>query len=81
MYSLQNKREKAHTDSIWACDWGVLGGTPPEPVEGEELPAPKEEEDIIVTGSLDDTVKIWNYKNGEVEVRFVNFQIIYFIAF
>ena len=69
MYSLQNKKEKAHTDSIWTCDWGVLGVTPSKPVEGEELPPHEEGENILVTGSLDDTVKIWNYKNGEVEVR------------
>ena len=28
-----------------------------------------ETEDIIVTGGVDDVVKIWNYKDGELEYR------------
>ena len=31
--------------------------------------AETEAEDIIVTGGVDDVVKIWNYRDGELEYR------------
>ena len=67
MYSLHTKREKAHQDCIWTCDWGVLGGTVAQPAtgkDGDELPAADalveqdvEPQDLIVTGGLDDIVR------------------------
>ena len=82
MYSLYAKKEPAHQDSIWTCAWGRLpertveiAKSPKEDsAEGEEAEKnvetkTLEAEDIIVTGGVDDIVKIWGYDDGELKLR------------
>lgn len=55
--------------SIWSCDWGKLKKQRPgkNPEDGEaaasnqELVFEGDAENIIVTGGLDDVVKVWNF--------------------
>ena len=61
MYALHTRREAAHNDSIWCCDWKQVRHVKED--ETEEV------EDIIVTGGVDDVVKIWNYKDGELQFK------------
>ena len=44
MYALSVKKDSAHEDCIWSCDWGKVvtatpmeeeGGSPPPPVEDQ----------------------------------------------
>lgn len=84
-YSLLYKQELAHEESIWAVAWGrtherndVEEDTEtnkennPDPEAPKEVPAEKAEDiisDFIVTGSLDDTVKVWDLKDNRLELR------------
>lgn len=67
MHTLAYKHNNAHDDSIWACDWGELRTTKPiirdDLDKGDESDDELQElsSDCIVTGSIDETVKIWNY--------------------
>ena len=67
MYALHTKKESAHNDSIWCCDWRQIkqvnekNESPSNDEAGMETQT-TEVEDIIVTGGVDDVVKIWNYK-------------------
>lgn len=45
-YSVLQKKDNAHADAIWACTW----------VKSE-----KTNENLIITGSLDDMVKVWTW--------------------
>jgi len=58
MYSLITKKEQAHEDSIWSCAWGAKYNTD----GGTEH---------IITGSVDDTVKIWKWMDpgDKLELR------------
>ena len=75
MFSVETKKEGAHTDSIWSCDWGRkryrylfllkhfnCGNLLSVSEEGVEPTEPAEEVDILVTGGIDDMVKVWNYR-------------------
>ncbi|KAK2155236.1 hypothetical protein LSH36_245g01034 [Paralvinella palmiformis] len=44
MHALVHKQEQAHEDSIWSCAWAK---------------SEKDGSENIVTGSVDDTVKVW----------------------
>jgi len=70
MFSLATKKENAHSDCIWACDWGRIR---PEPPQVEDAvgspPPPSEEEDLLVTGGIDDVVRLWNYRDGELSLK------------
>jgi WD repeat-containing protein 61 len=55
MYSLASKQEQAHEDSIWSCAWGAR--------------SEKDGTENIVTGSVDDIVKIWKWSNDHLELR------------
>lgn len=65
MHTLAYKHSNAHDDSIWACDWGEIRTTKPidDLDKGDESDDEVQElsSDCIVTGSIDETVKIWNY--------------------
>lgn len=67
MHTLAYKHSNAHEDSIWSCDWGVIHTTKPifrDDVDREDESDDEVQElssDCIVTGSIDETVKIWNY--------------------
>ena len=58
MYALHTKKEAAHNDGIWCCDWRQVKHEEEDTVE-----------EIIVTGGVDDVVKIWNYKDGELQFK------------
>jgi len=60
MFALQHKKEGGHGDCIWSCDWGRI--QPQEEEEGEA-------QDIVVTGGVDDVVKVWDYKDGSLSLR------------
>ena len=68
MYALHTKKEAAHNDSIWCCDWRQIRHVTEE-AEGQMENQETEIEDIVVTGGVDDVVKIWNYRDGELEYR------------
>ncbi|XP_041774335.1 WD repeat-containing protein 61 [Anopheles merus] len=73
MYSLLHKEEAAHEESIWSCAWGRIK-VRPEGADDEnddnsrDSTASKKDasgslaeyRDFIVTGGVDDTVKIWD---------------------
>ncbi|XP_062552178.1 superkiller complex protein 8 [Armigeres subalbatus] len=79
MYSLLHKEENAHEESIWSCSWGRVALT----VENEDkLDADEndsrdsvgnkkgeEYRDFIVTGGLDDRVKVWDVKDNKLKLR------------
>lgn len=65
-----HKEENAHDNALWACAWG----RDPEPAsdEGEDVveeenpfdfdKKEKKPTDFIVTGGLDDLVKVWDVR-------------------
>lgn len=56
MYQIEKRKELAHEEAIWAADWFQ-----PEPgAEGVNR---------IVTGGLDDTVKVWSYEKGNLNLE------------
>lgn len=67
MHTLAYKHNNAHLDSIWACDWGELRTT--KTIDRDDVDKGDESDDelqelssdCIVSGSIDETVKIWNY--------------------
>lgn len=67
MHTLAYKHKNAHDDSIWSCDWGVVHDT--KPIDRDDLDKGDESDDelqemstdCIITGSIDETIKIWNY--------------------
>lgn len=74
-FRLAYKEETAHDGSIWTCDWGKLKPKPVEPESTSETPAGEPqtplmpEQDIIVTGGLDDVVKVWNFDDNELKLK------------
>lgn len=72
-----HKEENAHEDGIWSCAWGRT--QPKKPAGEEETEKDKEESrgefvlhdekqkpepvDFIVTGGLDDLVKVWDIRD------------------
>lgn len=68
-----HKEELAHEESIWSVAWGRIKRSAEksdtEMAEPDE-PAPEPEwSDFIVTGSLDDTVKVWDLKDNRLELQ------------
>lgn len=80
-FRLACKEENAHDVSIWSCDWGKLKpkragkeGDNADASVGEgkattEEPPLGPERDIIVTGGLDDVVKVWDFDDNELRLR------------
>lgn len=74
-YSLLQKQEYAHEESIWCVSWGrtkrPIDKSDSEMQDADEPPKEPETEynDFIVTGSLDDTVKIWDFKDDRLELQ------------
>ncbi len=73
MYSLFSKKENAHEDSIWSCAWARAVVSEREDHDGdpdhEKEKPPVETVDVLATGGVDDTVKVWHYDDGEVKLR------------
>lgn len=66
MHTLAYKHSNAHDDSIWACDWGEIRTAKPAEhrdaeSDDDDDAAQEQSSDCIVTGSIDETVKVWNY--------------------
>jgi len=75
MHSLAYKHVNAHDDGIWSCDWGQIRTTKPavrDNLDGKADASADDDDDdddellefstdCIVTGSIDETVKVWNY--------------------
>jgi len=75
MHSLAYKHVNAHDDGIWSCDWGQVRSTKPFVRDNMDEKADASDDDddddfeelqevltdCIVTGSIDETVKVWNY--------------------
>lgn len=75
-YSLLHKQELAHEESIWSVAWGRTSDSEPkiqeeaDPDASAEFPATTENaKDFIVTGSLDDTVKVWDLEDNRLQLR------------
>ena len=54
MYSRKCRQESAHDVGIWCCAWSKFE---------------RENTEIIVTGSVDDKVKIWSWSREKLELR------------
>ncbi|CAD6995027.1 unnamed protein product [Ceratitis capitata] len=77
MFSLLHKEEAAHDDGIWSCSWGRLQPEGVHTDNGEEGKDPDasndslfgtkkpEPVDFIVTGGLDDLVKVWDIREDD----------------
>ena len=46
--------ENAHDDSVWACTW---------------VPATDDRQGLLLTGSLDETVRLWRHNDGLARVN------------
>lgn len=75
-YSLLHKQEFAHEESIWCVAWGRTNTndekSDTEMKETDDYTREKPEgelNDFIVTGSLDDTVKIWDVKGDRLDLQ------------
>ncbi|CAG9791007.1 unnamed protein product [Diatraea saccharalis] len=74
LYYLQQKKENAHDDSIWCCGWSKIGTDKQKNEENNDMSQdydnPQEiSENYIITGGLDDLVKIWQIDNGKLELK------------
>ena len=54
MYSRKFRQELAHDDGIWCCAWSKFE---------------RENAEIVVTGSVDDKIKIWHCGRESLELR------------
>ncbi|XP_065074864.1 superkiller complex protein 8 [Ochlerotatus camptorhynchus] len=73
MYSLLHKEETAHEESIWSCSWGRVTADDEHGKESDgdadnsrdsagNQKNSGEFRDFVVTGGLDDRVKVWDVK-------------------
>lgn len=82
-YSLLHKEESAHDESIWSCSWGRVAVSADDD-QDKELDADadnsrdsfgnkkssQEYRDFVVTGGLDDRVKVWDVtKESKLKLR------------
>jgi len=76
MYSLIHKTENAHEDSIWTCAWGCpkkKKESQPDNEDSRDSMRSNDEDSVeyIVTGSVDDSVKVWDQKDGSLKLKHV----------
>lgn len=71
-----HQQELAHEESIWSVAWGrtnepkkLPADENADPDASNESTVAPEFNDFIVTGSLDDTVKIWDLVDNRLEFR------------
>ncbi|XP_015606734.1 WD repeat-containing protein 61 [Cephus cinctus] len=75
MYSLVHKTENAHEDSIWTCAWGCLKEQKNSEPNNEDSrdsihSGQRESLEYIVTGSVDDSVKVWEQKDSNLKLKY-----------
>lgn len=70
-FSLLHKQEFAHEESVWCAAWGRTkkshekSDTEMDVCDTNDV----EVSDFIVTGSLDDTVKVWDVVDNRLELQ------------
>lgn len=69
-----HKEDNAHEESIWCVAWGrSKHSADPEGIKSEGSASDSndsnEKNDFIVTGSLDDTVKVWSINENRLKLR------------
>lgn len=73
MFSLMHKTENAHEDSIWTCAWGCPkkkeASADNEDSRDSVRSTEEEIEEYVVTGSVDDLVKVWEQKDGSLKLK------------
>ncbi|GBP44255.1 WD repeat-containing protein 61 [Eumeta japonica] len=73
LYYLDLKKESAHDDSIWCCEWTRIENEKTKQDENENsrdsTGSHDGPEDYIITGGLDDLIKIWQLDNGQLELK------------
>ncbi|XP_046415394.1 WD repeat-containing protein 61-like [Neodiprion virginianus] len=74
MYALTHKTENAHEDSVWTCAWGSMrkkSDAGPDNENSRDSMRSNEDEtrEYIVTGSVDDSVKVWQVSNGGLKLK------------
>lgn len=56
--------------SIWSCAWGRIKPKQIAGPDGVVAPVPfGDGQDIIVTGGLDDVVKVWDFDDNELHLK------------
>ncbi|XP_043588499.1 WD repeat-containing protein 61 isoform X2 [Bombus pyrosoma] len=75
MYSIVNKTENAHEDSIWTCAWGCLKKKKELQEDNEDSRESmqfngNETVEYLVTGSVDDAVKVWEQKDKSLHLKY-----------
>lgn len=81
-FSLLQKQEAAHAESIWSCAWGRPSASADDSISDKDDDIPETDEwngrrspkaatpkDFIVTGGLDNQVKIWDVKDQKLKLR------------
>jgi WD repeat-containing protein 61 len=77
-YSLLHKKELAHEESVWSCAFGRKTiHKEKEPTEKDpdashdsvKSDAEPEFQDFVVTGGVDDIVKVWDLKDDSLVLR------------
>ncbi|KAF9814288.1 hypothetical protein SFRURICE_015225 [Spodoptera frugiperda] len=74
-YYMQLKKENAHEDSIWCCGWSNIEKEKPKEAENDDVDPTQEtinepsSENYLITGGLDDLIKVWQLENGKLEEK------------
>ncbi|XP_015174522.1 PREDICTED: WD repeat-containing protein 61 [Polistes dominula] len=74
MYSLAHRSENAHEDSIWTCAWACPKKKKDTSLDLDDSRDSMQSNDdelfeYIVTGSVDDTVKVWEHRNESLFLK------------
>ena len=84
MYSMYSKKENAHDEAGWCCAWGRYepseeamdtgenpenGGENKENEEDPTKKTPPEPREAVITGGVDDIVRVWNVADGELRLK------------
>ncbi|XP_055701516.1 SKI8 subunit of superkiller complex protein [Phlebotomus papatasi] len=76
MYSLLHKEENAHEVNIWSCAWGRtktpsnrMDDDPDNSRDSMASDGGEQISDFIVTGGLDDIVKVWDLTDNRLQLR------------
>lgn len=65
MYSLLHSSKEAHEDAIWCCAWGEIQVEKEANLDGNDQKLC----DCVVTGSVDNSVRLWIFRNNKLELH------------